>query len=65
MAISGDLQTELDDVNRALERIEAGTYGRCEECGEPINPERLEARPAAIYCIRHQRERERNENENG
>jgi RNA polymerase-binding transcription factor DksA len=65
LAVSGDLRTELDDVERALERIEAGTYGKCAECGEPINPERLEARPAAIYCIRHQRERERNENDNG
>jgi DnaK suppressor protein len=63
LAVSGDLRTELDDVGRALERIDAGTYGTCEECGEPINPERLEARPAAIYCIRHQRERERNEND--
>jgi RNA polymerase-binding transcription factor DksA len=65
LAISGDLRQELDDVERALVRIDAGTYGRCEECGDPINPERLEARPAAIYCIRHQRERERIEHENG
>lgn len=64
LAVSGDLRTELDDVGRALGRLEAGTYGTCEECGEPINPERLEARPAAIYCIRHQRERERNEHVN-
>lgn len=62
MAISGDLQTELNDVLHALERIEAGGYGMCEECGEPINPERLDARPAATFCIRHQREIER-ENE--
>ena len=58
LAISGDLRQELDDVERALIRIANGTYGFCEECGEPINPERLEARPAATYCIRHQRERE-------
>lgn len=64
LAVSGDLRTELDDVGRALARIEAGSYGTCEECGELIDPERLEARPAAIYCIRHQRERERNEHEN-
>jgi DnaK suppressor protein len=58
LAVANDLRTELGGVEHALERIEAGTYGRCEECGEPINPERLEARPAATFCIRHQREQE-------
>ena len=58
LAISGDLRQELDDVESALLRMDSGDYGRCQECGDPINPERLEARPAAIYCIRHQRERE-------
>src|SRR3712207_1626211 len=65
LAISGDLRQELDDVERALIRIANGTYGFCEECGEPINPERLEARPAATYCIRPQRERERGQHELG
>ena len=65
LAISSDLRQELDDVERALIRIANGTYGFCEECGEPINPERLEARPAATYCIRHQRERERGQHELG
>ncbi len=58
LAVANDLQDELADVEQALERIAEGTYGVCQVCGEPINPERLEARPAAIYCIRHQRERE-------
>jgi DnaK suppressor protein len=61
LAVSGDLQQELQDVEHALERIDAGTYGKCEVCGEPINIERLEARPAATLCIRHQREREQQE----
>ncbi len=61
LAVSGDLRQELQDVEHALERIQAGTYGKCEVCGEPINPERLEARPAATLCIRHQREREQQE----
>ncbi len=63
LAVGSDLQTELDDVEQALTRIAAGTYGKCEVCGEPINPERLEARPAATYCIRHQREREQAEHD--
>ncbi len=61
LAISGDLRQELDNVERALRRIDAGSYGLCDVCGTPINPERLEARPAATLCIRHQREREEEE----
>lgn len=61
LAVSGDLRMELDDVEHALRRIADGSYGLCEVCGEPINPERLEARPAATLCIRHQREREQQE----
>ncbi len=63
LAVGSDLQSELDDVEQALTRIAAGTYGKCEVCGDPINPERLEARPSATYCIRHQREREQAEND--
>jgi RNA polymerase-binding transcription factor DksA len=42
----------LADLDRALERLERGDYGRCEGCGEPIPAERLEARPAATTCVR-------------
>ncbi|MFI5735644.1 TraR/DksA family transcriptional regulator [Kribbella sp. NPDC051587] len=42
----------LVDVEAALERLDAGTYGRCERCGASISPERLLARPAARTCIR-------------
>jgi RNA polymerase-binding protein DksA len=49
----------LADINAALERIEAGTYGICMNCGKPIGEERLEARPWATLCIDCQRERER------
>ncbi|MBM7438406.1 TraR/DksA C4-type zinc finger protein [Streptomyces sp. HB132] len=42
----------LDEVDRALDRLEQGGYGRCESCGEPIPPERLEVRPAATTCVR-------------
>jgi RNA polymerase-binding protein DksA len=61
LAITSGLRQELQEVEHALKRIAAGTYGNCEVCGEPIMPERLEARPAAALCIRHQRERERAE----
>ncbi|MEU0146723.1 TraR/DksA C4-type zinc finger protein [Streptomyces sp. NPDC006288] len=42
----------LDEVGRALERLERGAYGCCEGCGEPIPPGRLEVRPAATTCVR-------------
>lgn len=41
----------LDGLERALNRWVDGTYGRCEMCGLPIAPARLEARPAAATCI--------------
>jgi DnaK suppressor protein len=49
----------LADINAALERIEAGTYGICANCGKQIAEERLDARPWATLCIDCQRERER------
>lgn len=41
---------ELVRVNAALVRIDAGLYGLCDECGEPIEDERLEAVPYATTC---------------
>jgi len=38
-------------LDRALERIADGDYGRCERCNEPISPDRLLARPTARTCI--------------
>ena len=42
---------ELRTIDRALILIEAGAYGTCEDCGEPIPVERLEVLPAATTCI--------------
>lgn len=44
-------QGELRQVNEALVRMDAGTYGICAHCGRPIPPERLEVRPFAEYCV--------------
>jgi RNA polymerase-binding protein DksA len=41
----------VDEINDALERIEQGTFGRCENCQREIPRERLEALPYARYCI--------------
>jgi RNA polymerase-binding transcription factor DksA len=53
------LEEELRDVERALERLEQGTYGACEICNKSIPDERLEALPGTRYCIEHAREVER------
>ena len=42
---------ELMDVRAALDRIEAGTYGVCVDCGVDIEPARLESQPVASRCI--------------
>ena len=45
------LRSNLLDVERALAKMDAGTYGICERCGNPISPERLEALPWAMLDI--------------
>lgn len=40
-----------NDIVGALKRIEEGTYGQCENCGQPISPERLEALPTVRLCL--------------
>ncbi len=44
-------RTQLAEVESAQQRLAEGTYGRCEVCGGPIAPGRLEARPTARRCI--------------
>ena len=51
LALKGNLEERIRDVERALGRLADGTYGICENCGRPINPERLEALPSARLCI--------------
>lgn len=47
------LTEQLEDVKRALARMESGEYGKCETCGTDIAEPRLEAMPAARHCIDH------------
>jgi RNA polymerase-binding transcription factor DksA len=49
----------LMDVDRAIRMLDAGTYGLCEACGRPIPPERLDAYPAARFCLEDQQNHER------
>lgn len=50
---------ELRQVEEALTRIETDDYGICEECGEAIPFERLQANPITTLCLEHQEEQER------
>jgi len=44
-------QAMLLKIRSALKRIDDDEFGLCRECGEPINPKRLEFDPTAVYCI--------------
>ena len=52
-ALAAQLRNELEEVERALAKLDNGTYGLCETCGRQIAPARLEAMPAARFCIAH------------
>lgn len=49
------LDAKLRDVERALQKLDEGTYGTCDVGGEPIGRERLEAIPWAVRCVEHAR----------
>lgn len=51
IAVSSVERNMLEQIEAAIARIAAGDYGTCEQCGKPINPERLEAVPYATLCI--------------
>jgi len=55
----------IQKIKKALERIEDGTYGICEECGEDIGFKRLEARPVTTLCIKCKERQEREEKARG
>lgn len=46
-------QTEIRAIKAALARIEAGTYGKCLRCNEPIEPARLDLLPFTPFCKEH------------
>lgn len=51
MALEKRVLDQLAKVENALTKFEKETYGICESCGKPINPERLEALPQAMLCM--------------
>jgi RNA polymerase-binding transcription factor DksA len=59
VAVETMLTQRRRQIELALEKLHRGEYGICERCHQQINPERLQARPDAIYCIDCQRIMER------
>ena len=55
----------LDKIEKALRKIEDGSFGTCEECSEEISIKRLEARPETTLCIRCKEDQERMEKDYG
>lgn len=50
-AMVNTLEQERKSIENTLEKIESGTYGKCESCSSDINPARLKAMPIAALCI--------------
>lgn len=51
LALASHKRINLAAMDRALKKIDAGTYGMCEDCGQPIDPVRLEALPHTVNCL--------------
>ena len=58
MALKVHEQSKLNDINRALNKLEKGTYGKCESCKQEIPYERLEVLPSAKLCMDCEKEKE-------
>jgi DnaK suppressor protein len=59
LALTYNARELLAQTERAIARIEAGTYGSCESCGEPIGKARLQAFPRATLCVKCKQREER------
>ncbi len=51
LALDKQIKDQLAEVEHALHKFEKGTYGLCDNCGQPIAPARLEALPQANLCV--------------
>ncbi|TXS50945.1 TraR/DksA family transcriptional regulator [Streptomyces sp. t39] len=59
MALAANAREMLEQTERALERLDAGTYGLCESCGNPIGKARMQAFPRATLCVECKQKQER------
>jgi DnaK suppressor protein len=51
IGVGRSLETSLERTERALAKLDEGTYGLCDGCGEPISPGRLRAMPDGVLCL--------------
>lgn len=58
-SIRNNIQDLVDQMTRAIARIDEGSYGTCERCGRPIDAARLRALPHALLCLDCKRREER------
>jgi RNA polymerase-binding protein DksA len=59
MALAANAREMLTQTERALQRLDAGTYGLCENCGNPIGKARMQAFPRATLCVECKQKQER------
>ncbi|MFJ6936097.1 TraR/DksA family transcriptional regulator [Streptomyces sp. NPDC101132] len=59
LALASNAREMLEQTERALERLDAGTYGVCENCGNPIGKARMQAFPRATLCVECKQKQER------
>ncbi|MFF2011316.1 TraR/DksA family transcriptional regulator [Streptomyces sp. NPDC058195] len=59
MSLAANAREMLDQTERALARLDAGTYGLCEVCGKPIGKARMQAFPRATLCVEDKQKQER------
>src|SRR3989338_156873 len=58
-ALEKVLRRGLEEINLALTRIKKGTYGKCQNCGQMIDTDRLGVKPTALYCVTCERKKEK------
>lgn len=59
LSLQNNIRDLIDQITRAIRRIDDGTYGTCERCGRPIDAARLKALPHALLCMDCKRREER------
>ena len=64
LALAQTLERKLESLDHAIALVQKGVYGKCESCGDRIDPARLEILPQATLCLNCQRELERKNRRN-
>ena len=59
LSIRNNIRDLIEQITRAIRKIDEGTYGRCENCGTPIDVQRIKALPHALLCLDCKRREER------